>query len=251
MGGAFTESTCYNILSVDKDISKDILDEYFLPNNLNYSICRLPIGSSDFSINSYSYCTNKTLNDFSINRDLKYIIPVVKMAQNRNMKLKFLSSPWSPPAFMKDNNNLYNGGHLLPEYKRIWSNYLLKYIKAYLKENINIDFMTIQNEPNANQIWESCLYSSEDEMDLLTKYIYPLFIDNNIKTKLLIWDHNKEELFNRALSSLKTIKAIEEVSGIAFHWYSGDHFENIELLRKLFTNKLLIHTEGCTRLFTF
>ena len=213
---------------------------------MNYNICRLSIGSSDFSINSYSYSNDKNLSDFSIFEDMKYVIPIIKKAQNRNMNLKFLASPWSPPAFMKNNKKLTNGGKLLPNFKKIYANYLVKFIKSYKKENINIDYMTIQNEPNAKQVWESCLYTSNEEIDLLTNYIYPEFKKNNINTKLLIWDHNKEKLLNRSIDSFRTFGALDKISGIAFHWYTGDHFENIELVKKSFPNKLLIHTEGCT-----
>lgn len=248
-GGALTGSTCYNLSVCEKSVSNQILDEYFLPNGFNYNICRLSIGSSDFSLNSYSYSNKSDLSDFSINEDMKYIVPAIKRAQNRNTRLQFLASPWSPPYFMKSNKILTKGGKLLPEFKKTYANYLAKYIKAYEKENININYMTIQNEPNAVQTWESCLYTADEEIDLLTNYIYPEFRNNNIKTKLFIWDHNKEKLLYRTLNSLKTPKSLHDVSGIAFHWYTGDHFENIELVKNMFPDKLLFHTEGCTRIF--
>ena len=213
---------------------------------MNYNICRISIGSSDFSLNSYSYSSKKDLSDFSISEDMKYIIPVIKEAQKRNNGLKFLASCWSPPAFMKNNNKLTNGGNLLPQFKKIYAEYLVKYINAYKQENINIDYITIQNEPNAKQIWESCLYSPAQELDLIQNYVYPEFKKNGIKTKILLWDHNKEKLLTR----YKNQDITNAISGFAFHWYTGDHFENIELLKAKYPNKLLFHTEGCTRLFT-
>lgn len=242
-------STCYNLSTCTKEVRDSILDEYFSNNKMDYNICRLSIASSDFNTNSYSYSNKNDLSDFSISEDMKYVIPIIKMSQNRNKDLRLLASPWSPPAFMKNNKKLINGGKLLPNFKKTYANYLVKFIKAYQKENINIDYMTIQNEPNAIQSWESCLYNPSEELDLLTNYIYPEFKRNNIKTKLLIWDHNKEKLLSRTLASFKNPGALDKVSGIAFHWYTGDHFENIELVKNIFPNKLLIHTEGCTRLF--
>lgn len=218
---------------------------------MNYNICRLSIASSDFNIDSYSYSNKNDLSDFSISKDMEYVIPVIKKAQNQNKGLRFLASPWSPPAFMKNNKTLTDGGKLLSEFKKTYVEYLVKFINSYKKENINIDYITIQNEPNAKQIWESCLYNANEEIDLLVNYIYPEFKKNNINTKLLIWDHNKDKLLNRTINSLKTKSTIDKVSGIAFHWYTGDHFENIELVKKIYPNKLLIHTEGCTRLFFF
>ena len=245
-GGAITESAGYSLSTVSEENYNKILDEYFLSDNLNYSLCRLPIGSSDFSLESYSYSNQKDLSDFSIKRDMKYIVPTIKSAQKRNKNIKFLSSPWSPPAFMKDNNNLYNGGKLLNQYNQTWTEYLIRYIKAYNKENINIDYMTIQNEPNASQSWESCRYTAEEEADLLKNYLFPTFKQNNIKTKFLIWDHNKDAILERTINCCINNGALDYAAGIAFHWYTGSHFENLSTINKLFPEKLLIHTEGCT-----
>ena len=241
-GGALTGATCYNLSTCDEKIKDEILDEYFKKDNLNYSICRISIGSSDFNKYSYSYSSKNSLNDFSIDEDMKYVVPIIKEAKNRNMSLKILASCWSPPSFMKDNKKLTNGGSLLPEFKETYAKYLVKFIKAYEKENIDIDYITIQNEPNAKQIWESCIYSAAEELDLIKNYVYPEFKKNNIKTKILLWDHNKEKLISR----YSKYDISNEISGFAFHWYTGDHFENIELLAKEYPAKLLFHTEGCT-----
>ena len=245
-GGAFTEATGYAISSLSNENKNRVLDEYFSKNNLNYTFCRLPIGSSDFSLKSYSYSIKADLSDFSIEKDKKYIIPIVKQAQKINPNIKFLASPWSPPKFMKSNKMLVLGGKLLDKYKQAWANYLAKYILEYKKENINIDYITVQNEPNAIQVWESCLYSPQEEKDFVINYLYPIFKENHINTKILIWDHNKEKLYSRAKEELDNNKALESISGIAFHFYTGDHFENIKLTHEAFPGKLLIHTEGCT-----
>lgn len=245
-GGAFTEATGVALKELPENKQKQVITSYFSPNEFNYSLCRLPIGSSDFSPKSYSYSTKHDLSDFTIAQDLKYIIPVVKQALKENSNIKFLASPWSPPKFMKSNKMLVLGGKLLDKYKQTWCDYLVKYIKSYQSEGINIDYITVQNEPNAIQIWESCLYSSEEEIEFVTKYLYPTFEKNNIKTKILIWDHNKEKLFTRTSKELNNNQALKAVSGIAFHWYTGDHFENIELVSRAFPGMFLIHTEGCT-----
>ena len=212
---------------------------------MNYNFCRLSIGSSDFSLKSYSYSNTSDLSDFSIFEDTKYIIPIIKEAQKRNNNLKFLASCWTPPAFMKNNKSLTSGGHLLPEHRKTYAKYLVKFIKEYQKHGINIDYLTIQNEPNAKQIWESCLYSSDQELDFIKNFLYPELKVNGIKTNILLWDHNKEKLITRYIN--KSIP--QEISGFAFHWYTGDHFENIELLKSNYPDKLLFHTEGCTRIF--
>lgn len=245
-GGAFTESTGIALKQLPIEKQNQALNDYFSKDGLNYSIGRLPIGSCDFSPKSYSYSYKEDLSDFSIEKDNQYILPIVNSALKINPNIKFLSSPWSPPKFMKTNRMLTLGGKLQEKFKKTWSNYLVKYILAYKNAGIHIDYMTVQNEPNAVQIWESCLYSAEEEIDFAVNYLSPTFLQNNINTKILIWDHNKEKLFTRAKSELSTNSALNVVSGFAYHYYSGDHFENIALTNQAFPGKLLIHTEGCT-----
>lgn len=245
-GGAFTESSGYALQSVDENIYNKIIDDYFSKDGLNYSFGRLSIGSCDFSLNSYSYSYKEDLSDFSIQRDLKYVIPAIKSAQKRNNNLQFVSSPWSPPAFMKDNNKLNKGGKIKKEFKQTWANYLVKYVEEYKKLGININYMTIQNEPNVSQPWESCRYTAEDESNILRHYLFPTFNNNNIPIKFLIWDHNKNDIVERVTDCLVKYGALNYATGIAFHWYTGSYFENIETLHRLFPDKLLFHTEGCT-----
>ena len=242
-GGAITESSayCYSLLSDEK--KKEFLHDYFV--NINYSLCRLTIGSCDFSLSNYSYSNKSDLSDFSIEKDMKYIIPLIKDALAVNPNLCFLASPWSPPGFMKNTKIRTHGGKLLDKYKRTYAKYLAKYITSYKELGIRIDYITVQNEPNAVQRWESCIYTPEEEADFVCNYLFPEFEMQNIDTKILIYDQNKEKLFSRALAEFNTPTLKDKVSGIAFHWYTGNHFENINLCREVFSDKLLFHTEGC------
>ncbi len=208
-GGALTESSCYVLSKMDSHIANQILEEYFAKDKLNYQLGRLSIASCDFSLDSYSYSHKNDLSDFTIDRDLKYVIPIIKSAQNINRNLQFLSSPWSPPAFMKDNHRLFGGGKLLPQYRKLWADYLVKYVLSYQSYGIPISYMTIQNEPNAKQIWESCLYSSDEEADLLKNYLYPTFKRNGLNTQFLIWDHNKDIVLERSIETLIQNNALD------------------------------------------
>ena len=249
-GGAFTESSGFAYDKLPENRKNDFLKDYFSKDGLNYSFGRLPIGSCDFSLNSYSYSYKKDLSDFSIEPDGKYILPLINAAQKEN-NITFIASPWSPPAFMKSNHSLFSGGKLLNKYKQTYANYLTKYIKLYKNLGITIKYITVQNEPLAIQSWESCNFSSKDEVDFIVNYLSPTFKKNNITTKILIWDQNKEKIYNRAISELNSDKAKKEISGFAYHWYTGDHFENLNLLHNIYPDKLLIHTEGCTGFSNF
>lgn len=233
-------------LGLKDDIQKQLLSDYFSSNGIGYSFCRTTIGSCDFSLENYSYLNVPNINEFSIERDKQYLIPMIKSALKMNPNITLVASPWSPPAFMKDNNQMNNGGKLLNTYKQLWADYLVHYINAYKKEGIKISYMTIQNEPNAVQSWESCNYTATEEMNLLQHYLFPTFKFYNMQMKFLVWDQNKERILYRINEMYKDKNNSDYMSGIAYHYYTGDHFNNLALAKQLCPELLLIHTEGCT-----
>lgn len=244
-GGALTESSGFVFSKFPEDVKNKFIKDYFSEQAIGYNFCRLPIQSCDFSLSSYCYSDIESLDNFSIKRDTEYIIPLIKAAQKENPTLKFISSPWSPSTFMKTNNNMCHGGKLKENYKKLWAQYICKYIQEYAKEGIKIDYITVQNEPDATQIWESCLYTADEEADFALNYLLEEINKNKLDTKVMIWDHNKERVYLRAKKIFSKDKD-NKIAGIAYHYYSGDHFENLELVREKYPEKLLIHTEGCT-----
>ena len=245
-GGAFTEAAGYCFSKLPQDRQNQFIDDYFSEEGNNYTLCRTHIGSCDFCLDTYSYSNNEALSDFNIDRDKKFIIPMMKKAFEKNKDIKMVASPWSPPAFMKSNKKLKHGGKLLDKYKKLWAEYLVKYLTAYKQEGINIDYMTIQNEPKAAQFWESCQYTAKEEQELIKNNIAPALKNNNIDTKLLIWDHNKERVVYRAKEIFDDPEVKDMVAGIGYHYYSGDYFENVKTFKEIYPDKLAIHTEGCT-----
>ncbi len=160
-------------------------------------------------------------------------------------------TPWSPPAFMKTNGDRNHGGQLKSEFMGFWAEYICRYIKEYEAKGFLVNRMTIQNEPEAVQTWDSCIFSGEEEKLFLRDHLYPALVKNNLThVKINIWDHNKERLYERAGA---TIDAVTDkmIDGIAFHWYTGDHFEAIGLARDAFPGKELIFTEGCVEYSRF
>ena len=244
-GGSFTDSSGYNYALMTAEDKKKTLELLFGETGLKYRFCRLCIGSSDFATEEYCYVKegDERLESFSIDRDKKYVIPFIKDAMAyAKYPITFIASPWSPPAFMKTNACRFEGGKLKKEYYEVYAEYLIKFLLAYKEEGIDISMLTLQNEAKAVQTWESCVYTAEEEAEFacvlsecLDKY--------NLNVQLLCWDHNKERLYDRASAIFE--KCGDKMSGIAFHWYSGDHFEAIDMLRKLYPNKLLLETEFC------
>lgn len=119
-GGALTESAAYVWSEMTEEMKSQVMDMYFGTNGNCYNFGRTHIQSCDFSLGNRSYVeeNDRNLCTFSIKDDYNYQIPMIKAAMNKNPHIQFLASPWSPPAFMKDNHDMNHGGHLLEEYYR-------------------------------------------------------------------------------------------------------------------------------------
>src|SRR2546425_3805467 len=167
IGGALTDAAAETFAKLPAARQEELLQAYYSPDRgIGYTLARTNIHSCDFSSESYTYVDegDKDLNSFSIAHDLRYRIPLIRraMAASGN-RLKLFASPWSPPAFMKDNNDMLHGGHLRPEYAHSWALYFAKFIQSYRKAGVPVWGITIQNEPMATQRWESCVYQARSE----------------------------------------------------------------------------------------
>ncbi|MBQ3457535.1 MAG: signal recognition particle receptor subunit alpha, partial [Synergistaceae bacterium] len=153
--------------------------------------------------------------------------------------LVLLMAPWSPPPFMKTNGEMNHGGELKPEYRQLWADYYVRFIQEYKKRGIDISFTSIQNEPNATQTWDSCRYTAEQEADFAVDFLGPTLEKAGLldEVRVLVWDHNKEVSYRRFKDIMSKDGADKYIFGCAVHWYTGDHFENLGLIRKHFPSK--------------
>ncbi|MFE4711948.1 MULTISPECIES: glycoside hydrolase family 30 beta sandwich domain-containing protein [Paenibacillus] len=249
-GGALTEASAVTLAKLSEENQKKVIDAYFdREQGIGYTLCRSHIQSCDFSLGNYTYVEEQDaeLATFDISRDHTSIIPLIKRASNAvGTDFRLFSSPWSPPAFMKTNGEMNNGGKLKPEYREAWANLFVKYIQAYAEEGIDIWGVSVQNEAKAQQIWDSCIYTAEEEKDFVRDYLGPALEKAGLShVKVLIWDHNKERVYDRAKVAFEDQAASKYIWGICFHWYSGDHFEALSAVHDRFPDKKLFFSEGC------
>ncbi|HEX3076409.1 MAG TPA: hypothetical protein VHQ24_06055 [Lachnospiraceae bacterium] len=248
-GGAFTEAAAETMATMSESKKEQFLQAYFGEAGNRYNFCRTHIQSCDFSLGNYAYVEDPKDNElktFSIERDKQYLIPMIKEALTINPEIELLASPWSPPAFMKSNQEMNHGGKLKKEYYQLWADMIVRYVEEYRKLGITIHRISVQNEPKATQTWDSCLYTGEEEGIFATKYLKKtLDVYGYSNITIAIWDHNKDCILERADETFSVLGAKESVGAIAFHWYTGDHFEALDAVRGKYPDKELIFTEGC------
>ena len=259
IGGAITDASAEVFAKLPAEKQKELLTAYYdKKNGIGYNVVRTNIHSCDFSSGSYTYIQegDKALKTFDISHDKQFRIPLIKKAFGLIGKdVTFYVSPWSPPAFMKSNNNILRGGKLLPEYYQAWANYYVKFINAYQKEGMPIWGLTIQNEPMATQTWESCIYSAEEERDFLKNNLGPTLAKAGLgNKKIIVWDHNRDLMTQRASTILDDPQANKYAWGVGFHWYenwSGGQpmYENVRRVHEAFPDKHLVFTEGTAESF--
>ncbi|MGV9521730.1 RICIN domain-containing protein [Streptomyces griseus] len=183
---------------------------------LNY--LRQPLGSTDFDANSDPYTYEDTRGAFSIDRDRSQILPVLKQATAVNPAIRFMGSPWSPPAWMKTNNSL-NGGSLRTEHYQAYADYLVKAIRAYGQEGITLTDLTAQNEPEFATSYPSMSMTSAQQADFL-RVLDQALTAANLPTNILAYDHNWDHP-NYPLDVFARTGGIQRIIGAAFHCYGG------------------------------
>lgn len=248
-GGAITDAAAYVYSLMNEEQKKQLIETYFSPQKMKYGIVRVHMDSCDFSTEMYEAMSDKEdteLRSFSFARTEKYILPMLQDAQRAAGKpLKLMLSPWSPPSFMKTNGRRTFGGSLKPEYRKMWADYICRYISEFENRGFQVQRMSLQNEPKAVQTWDSCIYTAAEEKEFLRDFMYPALKAHGLEhVEIFIWDHNKERVYER-INEIMDSSTKDMVAGIAFHWYSGDHFEALELVRNKFPDKKLIISESC------
>ncbi len=259
IGGALTDASAEVFAKLSKETQKEFLTAYYdAKKGIGYNFARTNIASCDFSSDTYGYIADNDslLNSFSVAHDEKFRIPFLKQAiAAAGGTLPLFVSPWSPPAWMKDNKDVLHGGKLLPQFSQAWANHYVKFIKTYEALGIPVWGLSVQNEPMAKQKWESCNFTAEEERDFIKNYLGPTLHKNGFgEKKLIAWDHNRDLIYQRASTLLSDSVAAKYIWGIGFHWYetwtgSGMQFENLKRVNEAFPDKSLIFTEGCVEKF--
>jgi glucosylceramidase len=252
-GGTFTESSAHLLSKLSPAKRKEVLNAYFDDSGAKYSLTRTHMNSCDFSLSQYSYAPiadDTLLEYFSIEKDKDAIIPMIQDAMAASTDgFKIISSPWTAPPWMKDNNR-YVGGKLLPKYYDTWALFFSKYLTAYQKEGIDIWGFTVENEPLGNgNNWESMHYTPEEMNDFVIHHLGPKLEADKHDAKILGYDQNRGEELKEWIDVMyENEESTKYFAGTAVHWYNStyDYFgESLQYAHHAAPDKYIINTEAC------
>lgn len=247
-GFCLTGGSAYLIHHMDSDKRLQLLKELFGADgkNIGISYLRVSIGASDLDSVVFSYDdlpegeTDVNMNRFSLAPDRYNLIPLLKEILTINPQIKILGSPWSPPTWMKTNNNS-KGGSLKPEYYDAYAKYFVNYVEGMRAEGIRIDAITPQNEPLYPGNNPSLLIRAKEEAAFIKQSLGPAFKAANINTKIIVYDHNADRP-DYPLDIYKDPEASKYVDGAAFHLYGGT-IDALTQVHNAYPDKNLYFTE--------
>lgn len=246
-GGAFTDAATYMFSRLAPDARAALFHELFHPTQMGFSVGRSCVGSSDYSTVAYSYDESATpdlsLSRFSIAHDRQWILPMLREARRVNPDLFLLSSPWSPPAWMKDNDSLL-GGTIRRRYLAQYASYLTRFVEAYAAAGVRVDAITTQNEVDTDQDGRmpQCTWPQEAEVEFVGEHLGPAFVKAGLHTRIWLIDHNYN-LWGRAIAELQDDAVRRFADGIAWHGYLGSPVE-MTRVHDAYPEKNAYWTEG-------
>lgn len=246
-GAAFTDASCYLFSRMDSAQRHGLMEEFFGADGLRLSTGRTCIGSSDYSLDAYSFDDSATpdpdLKNFSIAHDQAYILPMIREALKINPELFLFSAPWSPPGWMKSSGSLL-GGAMRKKYLASYAQYFVKFIEAYKAEGVPIRAVTSQNEVDTEQEGRmpAALWGQEYEMAFVKEFLGPALRNASLDTEIWLLDHNYS-LWGRVMDELSDPGVFEAVDGVAWHGYVGSP-DAMTRVHDAFPSKNTYWTEG-------
>jgi len=284
-GGSFTEASTETLRKMSPEKRDEVLRAcYDQEAGLGYKLARVHIGSCDFSLGNWT-CGDlaegdEELKGFSLEHYKASILPAIHdAAKLAGAPLAMLASPWSPPMWMKTKMEFHGDGHLKKECYGAWAHHFVRFVQEMEKLDVPIWAVSVQNEPEAAQIWESCIYTAEEERDFVRDHLGPALEAADLsRVKIIIWDHNRDGMLERAAVAYADVEASKYIWGLGYHWYGDARyetwpecydivyedrkrgggsvqelkarlgFENVRRLAELQPDKHIIFTEGCQEL---
>jgi glucosylceramidase len=254
IGISMEESSVSNLLRLSPATRTEVLQRMLDPvGGAGMTLFRVTMGTSDFTGRPwYTYDDvppgddDPNLDHFSIQKDIDYgIVGVLKEMLAVRPGILFFASPWSPPAWMKDNAQITGGlfgGSLRTEAIPTLAKYFRRFVEAYRDQGVPIYAVTLQNEPLATSPYmPTCLVDPSQEAQLV-RAVKREFADAGLGTQTWIYDQNFDVGVDYARAVFRDPQALAAADGTAFHDYSGDP-SAMTTLHALYPEKDIFFTE--------
>lgn len=230
VGASLTDSSAWVIWNkLDSSQRAALMQQLFSPSaGIGIGFLRQPMGASDFSASgNYSYDdmpagqTDPNLTNFSVAHDDAYIVPLLQQALAINPSAKVVALPWSPPAWMKTNDNM-NGGDMNTAYFPSLAQYFVQFVQAYQQRGIPIYAISVQNEPLfATPNYPTENLSAGEESDFITNHLGPSMTSAGLAgVNIFGYEHNWDN--PTYAETVLASSAGTYVAGTSFHCYAGD-----------------------------
>ncbi|MFE2033468.1 ricin-type beta-trefoil lectin domain protein [Streptomyces scopuliridis] len=232
-GASFTDTAAW-LMKGSGALSQATRDEtmrkLFSPTEgIGLSFIRNPMGGSDLARFGYTYDdipagqTDPDLARFSIAHDLADVLPLTKQAKQLNPALTTMASPWTAPAWMKDNGQL-NGGWLKAENYGTYADYFVKYLQAYRDQGIPVDYVSVQNEPTCCAGYPSMSWNGSGLAYFTKNELLPKLQSAGLSSKVLAHDWNWDTYDAYAAETVNdaAVRSHPNFGGVAWHGYGGD-----------------------------
>ncbi|WP_256790401.1 glycoside hydrolase family 30 beta sandwich domain-containing protein [Frankia sp. AvcI1] len=227
-GAALTESSARLLWGLPPDQRAAVLRSLFDPvAGAGLSVVRVPMGASDFATGQYTYddvaagTADPRLARFSVARDDRAVVPVLREILAVDSRVRIVASPWSAPAWMKSSSRL-GGGSLRPRWYGAWAEYFVRFVRAYAARGITVSAVTVQNEPgHGDPSYPTMTMSAAEQARFVATALGPAFAAAGLATDIVGYDHNWD---TPAVPTqvLGDAAAGRYLSGIGWHCYRGD-----------------------------
>lgn len=282
--------TCFNELGWDalqilpKGKQEELLRRVFSPDgDLKYTHGRIPLGANDYARSWYSASEvpgDFDLRYFDMTRDLQTLVPYINAAQKYNPDLWFWCSPWSPPAWMKINQDYpvlssgYNSldsrlDYLLhrksdgrmrrrdkfpdliagedfmiqdPRYLKAYADYFCRYIEGFGKYGIPIKRVMYQNEAYSYTPYPGCPWTPHGAALFNAEYLAPALKEKhpNVELYLGTINTNRFDEVDGILSD-RVMMGKDIFKGLGFQWEGS---QIIREVRNKYPHFKIVQTES-------
>ena len=219
-GASWTDTTVAMFETLSSEQQTQLMDDLFGESGIKLRLMRTTIGQSDLtpsSVGQWSFDDNggqpdANLTAWALTEPGEKMLQWVARMRAYSDDITLLGSPWSPPAWMKQNNNLRW------EYVDSWVAYMVEYLRTYEAAGVRVDAITLQNEPlhDADAAWS--MYMDASYQAILVNLLGPAIAQAGLSTELWAYDHNTDvpEYPQYVLDN-----AGEYVDTVAWHCYGG------------------------------